>query len=145
MVGNQFDAEDLTQETFLSIYKNLATFQRNYEKAWVCKIATNKGIDFLKSAGRRSEPKEDTYFEELKDNKASPEEIYIQEESKEFVYKVCQSLKSPYKEVAMEHFYFDKTSREIAEETEKGIKTVQTQIYRAKAMIKKILEGRNVR
>ncbi len=142
MTGNQFDAEDLTQETFLSIYKNLATFQRDYEKAWVCKIATNKGLDFLKSAKRRSEPKEDTYFEELKDNKASPEEAYLQRESKEYVYAICQSLKSPYKEVATEHFYMEKTAKEIAQESKKGIKTVQTQIYRAKAMIKKMMEGR---
>ena len=77
MTGNQFDAEDLTQDTFLSIYKNLATFQKEYEKAWVCRIATNKGLDFLKGAGRRSEPKEDTYFEELKDQTASPEESYL--------------------------------------------------------------------
>lgn len=145
MTGNQFDAEDLTQETFLSIYKNLATFQRDYEKAWVCKIATNKGLDFLKNATRRSEPKEDVYFEELKDNKASPEEAYIQQESKEYVYTICQSLKSPYKEVATEHFYREKTAKEIAEESDKGIKTVQTQIYRAKAMIRKIMEGRAVR
>ena len=55
MTGNQFDAEDLTQETFLSIYKNLATFEQEYEKAWVCRIATNKGLDFLKSAKRRSD------------------------------------------------------------------------------------------
>ena len=145
MAGNQFDAEDLTQETFLSIYKNLATFQRDYEKAWVCRIATNKGLDFLKSAKRRSEPKEDTYFEELKDQKASPEEAYLQQESKEYVYTICQSLKSPYKEVATEHFYREKTAREIAEESEKGIKTVQTQIYRAKGMIKKMIEGRAMR
>ena len=124
MTGNQFDAEDLTQETFLSVYKNLATFQRDYEKAWICKIATNKGLDFLKSAKRRSEPKEDTYFEELKDNKESPEEAYLRRESKEYVYTVCQSLKSPYRE------------------QDKGIKTIQTQIYRAKAMIRKIMEGR---
>ncbi len=145
MTGNQFDAEDLTQETFLSIYKNLATFQRDYEKAWVCRIATNKGLDFLKSAKRRSEPKEDTYFEELKDGSASPEDAYIQQESKEYVYTICQSLKSPYKEVATEHFYREKTAKEIAEQTQKGIKTIQTQIYRAKGMIKKIMEGRAMR
>ena len=142
MTGNQFDEEDLTQETFLSVYKNLATFQRDYEKAWICKIATNKGLDFLKSAKRRSEPKEDTYFEELKDNKESPEEAYLRRESKEYVYTVCQSLKSPYREVATEHFYREKTAKEIAEEQDKGIKTIQTQIYRAKAMIRKIMEGR---
>lgn len=142
MTGNQFDAEDLTQETFLSVYKNLATFQRDYEKAWICKIATNKGLDFLKSAGRRSEPKEDTYFEELKDQEAGPEEAYLHQESKEYVFTICQSLKSPYKEIATEHFYREKTAKEIARESDKGIKTVQTQIYRAKAMIKKIMEGR---
>lgn len=145
MTGNQFDAEDLTQETFLSIYKNLTTFEQEYEKAWVCRIATNKGLDFLKSAKRRSEPKEDTYFEELKDQKASPEEAYLQQESKAYVYTICQSLKSPYKEVATEHFYREKTAKEIAAETDKGIKTVQTQIYRAKAMIRKMIEGRAIR
>ncbi|MEY8516156.1 sigma-70 family RNA polymerase sigma factor [Lachnospiraceae bacterium 29-84] len=140
--GNQFDAEDLTQETFLSVYKNLATFQKDYEKAWICKIATNKGLDFKKSAARRSEPKEEVYFTELADQKAGPEEAYLQQESKEYVYTICQSLKSPYREVATEHFYREKTAKEISQESGKGIKTIQTQIYRAKAMIQKMMEGR---
>lgn len=142
MTGNQFDAEDLTQDTFLSVYKNLNTFQRDYEKAWICKIATNKGLDFLKSAGRRSEPKEDAYFIEVKDSRKGPEEAYLHQESKEYVYTICQSLKSPYREVATEHFYREKSVKEISEETGKGIKTVQTQVYRAKAIIKKQMEGR---
>ena len=33
-VGNPFDAEDLTQEVFLSAYKNLSRFDGNYEIAW---------------------------------------------------------------------------------------------------------------
>lgn len=145
LAGNQFDAEDLTQETFLSVYKNLDNFQRDYEKAWICKIATNKGLDFVKSAGRRSEPKEDVYFAEVKDSRDGPEESCLQQESKEYVFTICQSLKSPYKEVATEHFYREKSVKEISEETGKGIKTVQTQIYRAKAMIKKLIEGRTAK
>ena len=97
------------------------------------------------AAGRRSEPTEDTYFAEVKDNRDGPEAAYLQEESKEYVFTICQSLKSPYKEVATEHFYREKSAKEIAEETGKGIKTVQTQIYRAKAMIKKLIEGRATR
>ena len=81
----------------------------------------------------------------MKDRSASPEETYLQQESKEYVYTICQSLKSPYKEVATEHFYREKTAKEIAEESEKGIKTIQTQIYRAKGMIKKMIEGRAMR
>lgn len=41
-VGNPFDAEDLTQEVFLSAYKNLSRFDGNYEKAWLSKIACPK-------------------------------------------------------------------------------------------------------
>lgn len=128
----------------MSVYKSLDTFQREYEKAWICKIASNKCLDFLRSAKRRMEPTEDTYFAEIKDEQATPEEAYLNQESKKYVYTVCHSLKSPYKEVALEHFYKEKSVREIAEQTGKGIKTVQTQIYRAKAMLKKQMEGRPV-
>ena len=61
-VGNPFDAEDLTQEVFLSAYKNLSRFDGTYEKAWLSKIAVRKCLDYLKAAGRRSIPTEDTYF-----------------------------------------------------------------------------------
>ena len=61
-VGNPFDAEDLTQEVFLSAYKNLSRFDGTYEKAWLSKIAVRKCLDFLKAAGRRSIPTEDTSY-----------------------------------------------------------------------------------
>ena len=49
-VGNPFDAEDLTQEVFLSAYKNLSRFDGTYEKAWLSKIAVRKCLDYLKAA-----------------------------------------------------------------------------------------------
>ena len=62
-----FDAEDLTQEVFLSAYKNLSRFDGTYEKAWLSKIAVRKCLDYLKVAGRRSIPTEDTYFSQIPD------------------------------------------------------------------------------
>lgn len=141
MVKNPFDAQDLTQETFLSAYKKLPEFDGTYEKAWISRIATNKCLDYLKNAARRSEPKEDVYFEEIKDQRAGPEEIYIDQEAKQFVLKICEQIKPPYDKIAREHFYEEKSAREIAEESGKNLKTVQTQIYRAKALIKKQMEG----
>lgn len=93
MVKNPFDAQDLTQETFLSAYKKLPEFDGTYEKAWISRIATNKCLDYLKNAARRSEPKEDIYFEEIKDQRAGPEEIYIDQEAKQFVLKICGQIK----------------------------------------------------
>lgn len=139
-VRNCFDAEDLTQEVFLSAYKKLSEFDHKYEKAWLGKIAVNKCLDFLKQAGRRSIPTTDTYFRDLKSDLTTPEEDYLQKESKWQVYLICTQLSNPYKDVALDHYYKELTVQEIAKRTGKNIKTVQTQLYRAKAMIKKILE-----
>ena len=76
-VGNPFDAEDLTQEVFLSAYKNLSRFDGTYEKAWLSKIAVRKCLDYLKAAGRRSIPTEDTYFSQIPDQQSSPEDEYM--------------------------------------------------------------------
>jgi len=49
----------------------------------------------------------------------------------------CSSLKSPYREIAFDYFYRELSANEIAENTGKNLKTVQTQIYRARAMLQK--------
>ena len=62
MTGDYFAAEDLAQETFLSAYEKYSSFDGRHEKAWICRIATNKCLDYLKAAGRRSVPTEDEWF-----------------------------------------------------------------------------------
>lgn len=49
----------------------------------------------------------------------------------------CNKLKTPYREIALDYFYSELSAAEIAENTGKNIKTVQTQIYRAKALLQK--------
>lgn len=140
-VGNPFDAEDLTQEVFLSAYKNLSRFDGTYEKAWLSKIAVRKCLDYLKAAGRRSIPTEDTYFSQIPDQQSSPEDEYMLTDSNARVKALCMQLKSPYKEVAYAHFCQELSVVEIAQRTGKNPKTIQTQLYRARAMLKKCLKG----
>ena len=139
-IGNPFDAEDLTQDVFLSAYKNLSHFDGAYEKAWLSKIAVRKCLDYLKAAGRRKVPTEDTYFSQIPDKSSSPEEKYLLEASDEHVRALCMKLKSPYQEVAYAHFCRELSVTEIARMENKNPKTVQTQLYRAKAQLKKMLE-----
>ena len=50
LTGDYFAAEDLTQETFLSAYRHLEEFTGQAEKAWLCRIAGNKCVDYLREA-----------------------------------------------------------------------------------------------
>ncbi len=56
LTGDYFISEDLMQETFLAAFQKYDTFDGANEKAWICRIATNKSIDYLRSASSRSVP-----------------------------------------------------------------------------------------
>lgn len=138
LTKDYFEAQDLTQETFLSAYKNQAYFDGKNERAWLCKIATNKCLDYLKAAGRRLIPTEDQYFVSCSDDTPEPERDMVEQEVRKELYDCCMKLKSPYREVALDYFYHEMEIAEMAEKTGKNPKTLQTQVYRAKAMLKKL-------
>ena len=139
LTGDRFDAEDLTQDTFLSAYRHMTEFDGQNEKAWLCRIATNKCIDYLKRAGRRSVPTEDLYFSALPDSRSSPEGETLEKELQQKLYDCCLKLPSPYQEAALDYYYYELTISEIAAKTGKNKKTLQTQIYRAKGMLRKLI------
>lgn len=138
--GNPFDAEDLTQDVFLAAYKSLSSFDGTHERAWLSKIAVHKCLDYRKQAARRMIPAEDSYFTGIADPEGSPEAQYLLAESSHKVQKLCGQLKSPYREIATEHFCHELSPKEIADKTGKNLKTIQTQLYRAKGMLKKLVE-----
>lgn len=140
-IGNPFDAEDLTQEVFLSAYKNLSRFDGTYEKAWLSKIAVHKCLDFLKASGRKTLPMEDTCFAALPDKNPTPEDACLKNDSDHRIRMLCSRLRSPYKEVATAHFCEELSVTEIARRLGKNPKTIQTQLYRARAMLKQLLES----
>jgi RNA polymerase sigma-70 factor (ECF subfamily) len=137
IVRDYFDAEDLVQESFISAYKHLSTFDRQHEKAWLCRIATNKCLDYLKRSDRHSIPTGEEYFVTQTDNTPSPEESVLELEIKKQLAERCNKLKPPYREIALDYFYSELSAAEIAANTGKNLKTVQTQIYRARALLQK--------
>lgn len=138
LTGDYFMAEDLMQETFLSAFQKYSTFDGANEKAWICRIATNKSIDYMRSAGRRSVPTEDTFFELTVEQRGSPEDICMEEEIKGGLAEKLNNLKPPYNEVAKAYYLEEQSPKEIAAKYGRSVKTIQTQIYRAREMLKKI-------
>ncbi len=56
MTGNQQDAEDVVQESFLRAYRQLASFDERASFAtWLYRIATNCSLDLVRARKRRPE------------------------------------------------------------------------------------------
>lgn len=136
--GQYFDAEDLTQETFLAAYKHLGAFDGEHEKAWLVRIATNKCLDYIKCAGRRIQPVEDgklfAHMELLAKGTGtdSPEQIVLESQVRERFYRLCRRLKPPDDEIAYAYFAKGETAQEIALAKGMKLKTVQTKISRSR-------------
>jgi RNA polymerase sigma factor (sigma-70 family) len=76
LTGNQHDAEDLTQETFIRVFRSLASYKPGTFEGWLHRITTNL---FLDMARRRSRLRmeglpEDT--DRLAGDDPSPEQVY---------------------------------------------------------------------
>ena len=55
LVGTVGDAEDLTQESFIRLWKNLSRYRHEIKlTTWLYKIVTNLCLDFLKSAHNKN-------------------------------------------------------------------------------------------
>lgn len=133
---NYFDAEDLAQQTFLAAYQNYERFDGNNFKAWLTTIAANKCKDYLKSKERTTVSLSEKQYEGLKDNGDSPEETVVKKNTSERIYRLCNKLKEPYKTVAISYFCKDIKLSHLAKETGKNIKTLETQLYRSKKLLK---------
>lgn len=133
---NYFDAEDLAQQTFLSAYVNYSKFQGENFKAWLTTIAVNKCKDFLKSPSRVVHSLSEEDYESLKDKGDSPEDILLKKYSKEKIFSLCERLKDPYKSVSINYFCEDIKLSDMAKDTGQSLKTLQTQLYRAKKLLK---------
>lgn len=138
ITGDYFIAEDIAQETFLAVFQKYETFDGNNEKSWICRIATNKSIDFLRSADGKGVPTEDLFFESVMEKRAGPEDLCLEEEIKRDLERCCKSLKPPYDEIARDYYLLEKTVAEMAEERKMNSKSIQTQVYRARNMLRKI-------
>ncbi len=68
----------------------------------------------------------------------TPESVCLEEEVKATLLTRCQSLKPPYDEIAKAYYYDEMDAAEIAMKKGMKLKTVQTQIYRGRALLRKL-------
>jgi RNA polymerase sigma-70 factor (ECF subfamily) len=74
--GNQHDAEDITQETFIRVFRSLASYQPGTFEGWLHRITTNLFLDLARRRSRlRMEALPDD-TDRLAGDDPSPEQLY---------------------------------------------------------------------
>ena len=76
LAGNQHDAEDITQETFIRVFRSLAGYKPGSFEGWLHRITTNVFLDLVR---RRQRIRMETLGEEsdrVVGREPSPEQVY---------------------------------------------------------------------
>lgn len=139
LLKNEQDAEDLSQNTYITAFAKLKTLEQAEKfEPWIKRIAANLCKDFLyKKGAHPNEPLDEEIFEEVDEN-FLPEEYAEKSEKREIVMRIMRENLSDvlYQTVIM--FYFDElTIAEIAEEMNCPEGTVKYRLNAARAKIKK--------
>ncbi len=142
IVRNHQDAENISQETFIQIYRSLHQYNFKGFKTWIGRIATNKAIDY-KRKYKQEEELQVTYSEQIIDknvNKQMIEDQIIKKEELEALNNLCCQLPEKYNEVIIKHFLEAKSYKQIADEEGVSIRTVESRVYRAKRLLQQYAE-----
>jgi RNA polymerase sigma-70 factor (ECF subfamily) len=138
LVKDYQEAENLTQETFLTAFLSIDSFVGSNYKPWLIRIAVNKSKDYLKSAYYRTTNAYDNQtLDEIHSDKSNSIE---QTETLESIKAACHKLPPPYSDIAILHYIEDKSFEEISDILDRPLKTVQTQVYRARDKLRKRLK-----
>ncbi len=138
MVRNESDAADLTQETFIRVYRALPRLRADGAcAAWVRRIATNLCVDHIRR--RRTtmaavEASECSYRQECEAaaGNEDPASIFMDAERSRIVHRAVDALPSEYRTVIILHHLEDMRVDEIAEALRIPAGTVKSRLSRAR-------------
>ena len=133
-------AEDLTQETFLAAYLHRDSCPVGNEKFWLTRIAVNKARDHLRSAWARHVQLAEEDGDDppaLPTAADQPEQQLLTVEGYAALRQEVLALPPPYREVARAVLLEQRTPEQTAALTGRPVKTVYTQLERAKKRLRK--------
>ena len=122
VVKNESDAEDICQETFISVYKNLSKFREESNiYTWIYRIAINKTYDFFKK--RKIE------FEINDDVLSLPEDVNF--DTKVILQEKLKLISDKEREIVILKDIYGYKLKEIAEMKDMNLSTVKSVYYKA--------------
>lgn len=143
LIGSPIEAEDLTQETFLKVYAELANLRDPGQfKFWLYRIARNEVYQKLRKGKRRTEvpidDEETPYVDFLADEKGGldPEQTILAGELNEVIRTSLMTLRPKYRDVFVLAVFERMSYDDISKVVGRSLLSVKTDIYRARLAVK---------
>lgn len=146
LTGNKFDAEDLTQEVFVRVFRSLENFKPGTLDGWLHRITTNL---FLDQARRKSRIRFDALAEDaesrLPGREPGPEQSFEHNNLDLDVQRALEELPPDFRAAVvlcdLEGLSYD----EVAEALGVKLGTVRSRIHRGRTMLREKLAHRDPR
>jgi len=153
MVGDYDTAVDLSQETFLRVYRNIHRYSNMYQfSTWIYRIATNLAIDeiryrkrrgrvFYKNVwGNRQSNDSETPEFEITDVRRGPRDEILRKESSQVLGDAIRSLPEKYRTAFIMKEVQELPYDTIAKTLNCSAGTIKSRLHRARELLQRKLE-----
>ncbi len=143
LTGNPADAEDLTQDVFVRVFRSLSTYSPGTFEGWLHRITTNL---FLDTARRRQRIRFDALSDEraarLHSAHGAPHETYADQTFDDDIERALAQLPPDFRAAVVLCDIEGLSYEEIAQILDAKMGTVRSRIHRGRAMLRDALAHR---
>lgn len=149
MLNNVHDAEDVYQEIFVRVFKNLHRFQfRSAFSTWLYRVVVNTCINHQKMRRKRQhyslnnthEESRESWHATLKGEEISPEDSVLNQELSQEITAAVEQLSEKQKAVFILRHYHGRKLKDIAGILNCTEGTVKNYLFRATQKMQKLLQ-----
>jgi RNA polymerase sigma-70 factor (ECF subfamily) len=143
LTGNQHDAEDLTQEVFIRVFRSLANYTPGTFEGWLHRITTNLFLDMARRRSRiRFEGLAETANDRLEGREPSPAQAYDDRHFDADVQAALDALSPEFRAAVVLCDIEGLSYEEIAATLGVKLGTVRSRIHRGRAQLRAALQHR---
>ena len=143
LTGNVHDAEDLTQEVFVRVFRSLSSYTPGTFEGWLHRITTNLFLDMARRKQRiRFEGLAEDAAERLKGREPTPAQVYDDAPLEPDIQAALDSLAPEFRAAVVLCDIEGLSYEEIAATLGVKLGTVRSRIHRGRAQLREALEHR---
>ncbi|MER7127738.1 RNA polymerase sigma factor SigE [Streptosporangium saharense] len=143
LTGNVHDAEDLTQEVFVRVFRSLSNYTPGTFEGWLHRITTNLFLDMARRKQRiRFEGLADDAAERLRGREPSPAQVYDDTHLEPDIQAALDALAPEFRAAVVLCDIEGLSYEEIAATLGVKLGTVRSRIHRGRAQLRDALEHR---